>query len=206
MAGAVGDSLRRAGEALLDGDLELAERVVAADEAINVSRLVLERDGIETIATQQRGGTELRLLAGILEVATELERMGDYAKDVARTVKPEREPSPAFRDVVPEFVELDCAMLERGITAFLNSDAEQALEAAADRTKVGSLVGRLHHRLLRDPPRWNINETIELISVAHDLVRFADRVVNVCERTVYVVYGEFVELNHREMIVPLEAS
>lgn len=199
-------ALRRAIRALLAGDSDLAARVVEDDESINKRRVDLERNCVVTIATQQPVGTDVRYLTGILELATELERMGDYAKDIAGVAHPNGDWLPSFEDAISEIARLDGDMLRLGTVAFLERDAEVALKVAGDRARVGLLCGALHHSLIGEPPRWGIDRTLELLSVVHDLVRFADRVVNLCERTVYVAYGEFVELDRREMIAPYEAG
>ena len=77
---AIADSV----EILKRQDLEAAKRLMEHDKAINEKRFAIEADTLALIATQQPMASDLRTLAAILEIATELERMGDYGKGIAK--------------------------------------------------------------------------------------------------------------------------
>ncbi len=105
-----------------------ARRVLADDVDINGKRNAIESAVMIVIATQQPMAHDLRLLAGILEIATELERMGDYAKGVAKIVMrlgPSDYPVPAAD--LEKMIELGISMLHDAITAFVTEDYKSAV-------------------------------------------------------------------------------
>ena len=109
--------------ALKKRDINASKRIYEADAQINEKRYAIEQDCITTIATQQPLAVDLRILASILEIITELERMGDYAKGIAKInliMKDE-----ILLDQVnylPEMAEIAISMLDQAIQAFINKD------------------------------------------------------------------------------------
>ena len=196
LAESVQQSLRDAVQSLLDADAVAAQSVCDGDRAINARRYTLETDIVSMIATQQPMAGDLRLLIGVLEIATELERMGDYAKDIARIAirqQPHGTPE-AAEGTVPM---MDCAlsMAQRTVRAFCDSDAQLARQVVSDDDRIDEACQRLHRELL-ERARVDENvleETVRLLPVVHNIERFADRVTNICERIVFIVTGEQVE-------------
>ena len=116
-------------DALKNKDLELARQVYANDRLINQKRFDLENDIIVTIATVQPiMAGDLRLIASILEVVGELERMGDYAKGIANIcLKIGNQPHVKPLIDIPRMAEIAVNMLHQAIGAFVTQDAELAL-------------------------------------------------------------------------------
>jgi phosphate transport system protein len=186
-------------EALKNHDLETARRIKQDDAEINRRRFELEKDCMITIATQQPiMATDLRLVASILEVVGELERMGDYAKGIA-TICLRIGGEPHIKPLIdiPRMAELTVSMLHRAVTAFVNRDADTALAIPAEDDEVDELYDRVYHDLvaimLKDPS--TIDRANVMMWAAHNLERMADRVTNICERTVYIVTGELKEID-----------
>ena len=194
--------------ALKKRDVKAARICYAADEAINAKRFELENDTIITIATQQPiMAGDLRLLASILEVAAELERMGDYAKGIAKIcllLKDEPLVMPLID--IPRMAELTVNMLHRAVSAFVSQDAEQARKIPIEDNQVDDLYNQVYRELISnmfDDPT-TIDQANYLMWAAHNLERLADRVTNICERTIYVATGvmeEFLTTND-ERIYP----
>lgn len=198
MSGLVKTAILNAVDALKRQDHDDARAVCLADVEINQHRVRLENDCVAVFTTQQPAGQDARYVAGILEIAIELERMGDYAKDIARvTLKSEGATHLKPLLDIPRMADLATDMLDRALVAFIERDAEAAREVALDDDDVDALCEQIHRELLtylvadvRQIERGN-----RLLTVAHDVERFADRVTNICERTVYVATGESVELD-----------
>ena len=196
-------------EALKKRDLELARRVYAGDSQINARRFELEKDIIITIATTPPVmAGDLRLIASILEGVGELERIGDYAKGIARiTLRMGNQPPVKPLIDIPRMVEISVDMLHRAVTAFVNQDAETARQIPQEDDQVDDLYNQIYRELvaimLSDPT--TIDRANYLMWVAHNLERVADRVTNICERTVYTATGQLMEFtpSDDEIVAPI---
>lgn len=186
-------------EALKAHDLEGARVVIANDHQINTRRFELENDIVITIATTQPVmATDLRLVASILEVVGELERMGDYAKGIARvTLLIGKEPHIKPLIDIPIMSSLAISMMHRAVQSFISQDAETARLIPAEDDRVDALYNQVYRELVtimfQDPS--TIDQANQLMWVAHNLERMADRVTNICERAIYVATGQLVEIS-----------
>jgi phosphate transport system protein len=150
------------------------------------------------IATQQPMAHDLRLLASLFEVISELERMGDYAKGIA-VINLRMGNEPLLKPLVdiPRMAAKGTDMLHRALAAFVAEDAETARLIPAEDDDVDHLYEQTYRELMTyvmaDPK--NIERANWLLWVAHNLERFADRVTNICERTIFIVTGENKGIN-----------
>jgi phosphate transport system protein len=188
----------KAVEALKSRDYKSAQVIYDNDQAINRKRFEIENTCIGLIAMQQPIARDLRTLASIIEVAGELERMGDYAKGIARIclmVKDQPQVIPVLD--IPRMGTIVTDMLHRALGAFIAADAEQAALIPLEDDQVDDLYNQVYRVLLSymisDPTTidWGNYHTW----AAHNLERMADRVTNICERTIYVATGELKELS-----------
>jgi len=192
--GAVNDSV----EALKNRDIESARRIYVGDQLINEKRYEIETQCLTTIATQQPMATDLRIMAAIMEIITELERIGDYAKGISR-INMLMSDEPLVKPLIdiPRMAELGLDMLERALEAFVNQDAEAARRIPKEDDIIDALYNQVYLELLThmiaDP--GTIDRSNYLIWVAHNLERMSDRVTNICERIVFVVTGDILELD-----------
>ncbi len=185
-------------EAMKRRDIEASQRIYAADEEINRKRFQIENEVITVIATQQPMARDLRVLAAILEVITELERMGDYAKGIAKiTIQMGSEKLLKPLIDVPRMAEIAVDMLHRALSAFVNQDAEQARKIPLEDDQVDALYNQVNRELvtymIADPS--TIDRANHLMWAAHNLERMADRVTNICERTIYIATGAMAEID-----------
>jgi phosphate transport system protein len=184
-------------DALNRRDLVAAHRIHKDDQLINEKRFAIENATLILMATQQPMAHDLRFLAAILEVITELERMGDYAKGIAKiAIELDDEnvnlPSREFS----QMAELAIGMLHRALSAFITEDTQLALSIPPEDSLVDDLFNKVYHKLVTDMianPEI-IDRTNLLMWVSHNLERMADRVVNICERTIFIASGEMFEL------------
>ena len=158
---------------------------------MNTKRFVL-------IATQQPMAVDLRTLAAVLEIATELERIGDYAKGIAKiTIKMGTEPFVKPLIDIPRMAEKARNMLHRALQAFFGRDTELARAIPMEDDEMDALYDQIFRELITyimaDPKL--VDRASYLIWVAHNLERAADRVVNICERVIFMVTGEVVEFD-----------
>ena len=198
MANMVESAIIESVEALKRRDLAASRRLIAQDRVINELRFSIETDCLMVIATQQPVAVDLRLLAAILDIAKELERMGDYAKGIGRINLMIGE-GPLMTPLIdiPLMAQQAQSMLHRAVQAFAQRDIDLARAIPAEDDEVDELYDQVYRELMTiivtDP------ETIEqanyLLWTAHNLERVADRVTNICERVVFTVTGELVEFN-----------
>jgi len=194
----VEDAMWSAMNALQRRDIPEARMVFESDRNINDKRYAIENAVLILIATQQPMAHDLRIMAAILEVTTELERMGDYAKGIAKVViKLKDAQIPIPQAELTEMANLGLGMLNRALTAFIQEDPHAASIIPLEDDAVDHLYNRVQRMIVdamfADP---NIIDTANLILwVAHNLERLADRVTNICERTLFIATGELMEMD-----------
>ena len=189
-------------EALKLRDIDAARNIYNNDKDINSKRFELENELIVTIATQQPiMAHDLRLLASIYEVIGELERIGDYAKGIAKlAILLGNEPPVKPLIDIPRMVEIAVSMLHRAVGAFINGDTDLARAIPTEDDQVDDLYNQIYRELVTimfsDPS--TIDRANYLLWVAHNLERMADRVTNICERTVYITTGQLMEMDQTD--------
>jgi phosphate transport system protein len=194
----VEQAVRESIEALKCRDLEAARRIYADDKRINEKRYAIEQECLGLMATQQPMARDLRLLAAVLEIITELERIGDYAKGICRIVLLlGNEPLVKPLVDIPKMADIGLDMLHRSLTAFIARDAEAARAIPLEDDMVDALYNQVYRELIEvmiaDP--HVVDRANLLMWAAHNLERLADRVTNICERIVFVVTGEITEMD-----------
>jgi len=193
-------------EILKRRDMEGSRRLIAQDRVINEKRFAIEADCLVLIATQQPLAGDLRTVAAVLEIVTELERIGDYAKGIARVNLMMGE-KPLLKPLIdiPRMAEKARDMLHRALDAFVRQDVALARAIPAEDDEVDALYNQVYRELLTfimaDP--HTIDQATYLLWVAHNLERAADRVTNICERVVFTATGEMMEMDSEEGLIGL---
>ena len=185
-------------QALKRRDLAKAQAIMDEDRLINEKRYAIENETLTVIATQQPMAGDLRTLAAIFEIATELERIADYAKGIAHiTVMLGEEPFIKPLEDVPRMADKSCDMLHRALDSFMRQDVDEARRIPPEDFEVDALYEKTYRELiacimtdLRTTEQAN-----RLTWVAHNLERVADRVGNICERVVFSITGRGEELD-----------
>ena len=197
----VENALTESVEVLKRRDFEGSRRLIAQDRTINEKRFAIETDALILIATQQPMARDVRTLAAVLELSTELERIGDYAKGIARINLMIGE-APLVKPLIdiPRMAEKARSMLHRALDAFVRGDVDLARAIPAEDEEVDALYNQVYRELMTfimADPR-HIDQASYLLWVAHNLERAADRVTNICERIIFTVTGEMKELDVEE--------
>ena len=198
MGSMVEKATSRSIEALKERDLEKARKIIADDLNINRKRFNIEEKCVQLIATQQPMASDLRTIIGVLNIITEIERIGDHAEGIAKIVVMIGD-EPLLKPLIdiPRMAEKVNDMLHRSLDALINRDADVAKQIVGEDDEVDNLYDQVFRELLtfmaEDPK--TITRATRLIWVAHNLERSADRVTNICERVVYMVTGKMEEMN-----------
>ncbi|WP_448593278.1 phosphate signaling complex protein PhoU [Thermoflexus hugenholtzii] len=198
LGGMVEQAIDRCIEALKRLDVGMAREIIAFDEEINRMRYQIEEACLETIATQQPMASDLRAIIAAMFCATNLERMGDHAKSIAKlTIEMADEPLLKPLIDIPRMAQIAKEMLRQVLEAYVEQDPEKARAAVARDDEVDALDEQVYRELITymmQDPRTIFRAT-RLLWISHNLERIADRVTNIAERVIFMVTGELQELN-----------
>jgi phosphate transport system protein len=203
----VEQAMARSVRALKENDLDESQRVLENDRAVNHKRLEIESLVITLIAKQQPIAHDLRLLASILDLCTELERIGDYAKGIAViNLRSGGLSLPKLLDDLHFMSEKALDMFQRALAAFINEDTAAARTIAEEDDLINALYEQLYIEVIElvigDPAKMERGNYA--LWAAHNLERMADRATNVCERTIFLSTGELGKisdtLGHRQRL------
>jgi phosphate transport system protein len=187
--------------ALEERDLESAKIIYNGDKDINEKRYEIERKALITVATQQPMATDLRRLSSIIDIAGELERIGDYAKGIARIAMRLGDQPPLKQLIhIPKMAESTADMLHRALGAFVELDEAAGMAIPKEDDQIDLLYNMVYQELLElmIDDRENIDRATFHLWVAHNLERAADRVTNICERTIFSITGELIEFDRSD--------
>ena len=196
---AVETAIQSSVKALQERDLESAQKIIRDDELINRQRWEIEEKCITLIAMQQPVASDLREIITILNIVTELERMGDHAEGIAKIVLllGKEAPVKPFTEI-PVMAEKAVDMLRKSMTAFIQRDAKAAEAICAMDDEVDALHDKAYSEMIQcmiNQPQTITRATYQ-IWAAHNLERIADRVTNICERTLYLATGLMTKLKN----------
>ena len=193
MASIVLENTRRAGDAMVEGRLELIETVRATDETVNEMYQELDRLTFETLARQQPVAGDLRFLVSATRMLYEVERSGDLAVNLVNIL--DREEGFARHDALTPILErliaASCKLFAMGVDAVadMTPDAGVVLDAADD--EVDDLVSEFYTHVGRNSEEIGLETAIAYSRVGRFLERIADHAVNLGENVTYIVTAEF---------------
>lgn len=189
--------LGRAMQALVTQDRELAEEVRRSDDVADAFDLEIESVSTRLLATQQPLARDLRLIIGAVRMGSDLERMGDYAKDIAKIAR-RLSPEPFFCPLedIPLMAQRVAAMIKLAIRCFVDRDLEAARQVAQMDDGVDELWTKLRNQLMEHMKRDGnlVFQATNLLLVARYLERIGDHTVNVVERVYYIETGKLQHL------------
>jgi phosphate transport system protein len=192
VAGAMG----RATTALLTGDLEMAEQVIADDDRVDAIQHDLDNKTLEVMARQQPVAGDLRNLVTSLRMSADFERMGDFAHHIARIARM-RYPNSAVPAeltlIIQSMGDVAQALINK-VTGLLQSrDINVALEVERDDDEMDKLHRKLFEVLLDDSWAHGIETAIDMTLLGRYYERCADHAVSVSRRVYFLVTGEYAE-------------
>lgn len=206
MGSEVEEHLVRVTNAFTDRDLVTSQRMIDADQSINERRIKVGLDSLTLIATQSPMARDMRMIAAVLEIVGELERIHDYIKGIGKislNIGPEPIPS-SLALHLPEMAEIGGEMLFQALKAFANRDQELAHRVPRMDDRVDFLFNELYGEIvalvISDPNQ--IHRANQLEWALHNLERAADRTINVCEWVVYMITGDYSEMGMDEYEAP----
>jgi phosphate transport system protein len=202
MGGIVEAQVAHSVEALTTYSNELADTVLKQEERVNQMEVEIDRDLSTIIARRQPTARDLRLLIAVSKTIANLERVGDEAARIARTVQRLVNSGISSRLRLPMSdlsyeAELAIAQLRKALDAFARLDVERALEVLKQDDQIDKefegLMRKLITYMMEDPR--TISSSIDLVFVAKAIERVGDHAKNLAEVIIYVVKGTDVRHN-----------
>lgn len=198
MGSLIDTAVERSIQALKAQDEGIAKQIIGDDKTINDLRFKIEEKCLTVIATQQPMASDLRVVIAAMNIVNDMERMGDHATGIAKTVirmdhQPRLQP---LGDIVL-MADLARDMLKQALDAYVTRDADLARKVAQRDDEVDALYNQIFRVLLSfmiEDPRTTTQGTY-LLWTAHNLERIGDRVTNIAERIIYMTTGMMQELN-----------
>jgi phosphate transport system protein len=207
LSSAVEKSIVESVDVLKRRDLTGIQRLITLDQRISKKRFAIEMDCLTLIVTQQPIDGDLRTITSILEIATELERMGDCVRDIART--PFMTVDGSLLSLLVDIHRMATktqTMLHRAMEAFIQRDLALARAIPAEDDEVDAVYNQVYQELLtlmrkdsrtKGDSRALVNQARYLARIARGLEHIADLVTRVCEWVVFSITGEMLEAGER---------
>ncbi len=199
LGGMVETAIAKAIRALKTRDLELSETVVDEDDRIDDFENKIQNDCVEQIRRQAPLAADLRRVIGMMFIATELERIGDYAEGIAKiSLKMGHEAPLKELEDIPRMADLAISMMKRSIDAMTISDRDEAAKMAVAIEDDDDEVDRLYLKVQSDvlslveEDSGTAVQGTYLMWAAHNVERVADRATNIAERAIYMSTGVLV--------------
>ncbi|MER7071967.1 phosphate signaling complex protein PhoU [Terrabacter sp. NPDC000476] len=199
-----GSAISRATIALLDADVHLAESVIEADRKLDDIRVELDELSIDLLARQQPVATDLRIVVTAMHMSSDLERMGDLARHVAKVARlrtPDSAVPPELRAHILQMGQVAEAIVAKCGSIIASKDVAAAIALEKDDDAMDDLHRELFAALLDENTSWSRSSILDLTLVGRYYERFADHAVSVARRVVYLVTGEYdsdVSFDHEE--------
>ncbi|GMO46795.1 MAG: phosphate signaling complex protein PhoU [Treponemataceae bacterium] len=198
MATLVEENLGKALSALRANDAELAREVVEGDAAVDAMQIEAEDMAAILIATRQPVARDLRELVAVFKITGNLERAGDHAAHLAKSVIKFSEKEPFYSlERLERMTQTGKEMIRASISAYLNQDADAARKAAAFDDKIDREHKALAEELLglmKERPKL-VKKAVRVLNTSNQLERLGDHITNICESVIYMVECKHEELN-----------
>ena len=196
MGGLVEEQIRNATEALVEGNVELAEAVISRDVNVNKAEVNIDEECTHIIARRQPAATDLRLVIAVIKTITDLERIGDQAERVARmgTRLAEVERPKNNYNELQNMGDHVARMVHGALDAFARSDVEAAIKVSKEDDQVDQeydgLMRQCLTHMMEDPRK--ISQMLDIMWAARAIERIGDHAKNICEYVIYLVKGKDV--------------
>ncbi len=190
--------LQMAIESLQERNVEKAKEVIALDDIVDSYNLKIEEKCLRMIALQQPVAKDLRVIAAVMKIITDVERIGDYSIDIAKFSIRLADKS-LFKPLIdiPKMAGIVIKMLEETSATFIQKDLNVVQKVVEDDDQVDALYRSIHEEVVtyieKDPSVTR--QAIWILMIARYLERIGDHITNITERIYYMETGEMIELH-----------
>jgi phosphate transport system protein len=194
----IDQAIARALDSLQRRDQTLAQQIIDEDEQINLLRFKIEEACLTLIATQQPAARDLRGVVASMNIVVDMERMGDHAAGMAKTViRMGDEPLLKPLIDIPRMAQTAREMLRMSLDAFIERDPDAAKAVVPIDDEMDHLYRAIFDELVEIMSHKpdGVERATYLLWCAHNLERIGDRVTNIAERVIFMTTGDMRELN-----------
>lgn len=204
LAGLVRSAIHRSTKALLESDVQLADRVIRADREIDTRRNALDTKSVDLLARQSPVASDLRAVVTSMRMSGDLERMGDLARHVAKVARLRYPECAVPEEVRPTFRQMGEAA-ERIVGRVAEVIVSQSLEEARDIEEIDDELDQLHRSMFTHLAEgaWHHGTTsaVDTALLSRYYERFGDHAVTVSRRVRFMVTGAMDEIEHDDLDV-----
>lgn len=186
------ESMAKAMEAFMKSDKELALKVVEGDKIINYHEEVINDQAIEILTLMQPVAKDLRLLIGGIKVVNDLERIGDYAKNISRFVINSDIVDDKYAQEVLKLTKLFLKNFAEVLNVLKDRDTKEAYRVAALDADLDVAVDKFV-KILAFNEFKNDLITVELNNIVQNIERAGDHAKNICEQVIYIEKGRYID-------------
>lgn len=197
--GTVEQMIQLAVRSLMERRSDLADQVIAGDEAVDETDIRIEEECLKLLALHQPVATDMRWLVTVVKTNSDLERMADLACNIAERAKAlDLYPLFPVPDEIAEMVAVSTKMVRDALDAFVERDSKKAARVIREDDMVDTLnrvvIEQLHEAMKQSPE--NIEPAVHCFSASRHLERIADLAENISEDVIYLVEGEIIRHKH----------
>lgn len=183
---------------LADGDMQTADKIIEGDSKIDELNELVDRQAVRLLALRQPMGRDLRIIVSSLRIACELERMGDYAANLAKRARLIGSGHAAMQgDIAKGFQTLGhkvAAQIEVLLSAMANHDEKSAVICWGNDQQIDAEYSALHHKIMaamdKDPASLPLADFVHLLFMAKHIERIGDHATNIAEALYFTVTGD----------------
>jgi len=199
--GIVEQMIDKAVQCLCERQLDLAAEVIATDDRVNQLEVEIEEECLKILALHQPVAADLRRIATVLKINSDLERIADLACNIAERAQNMHEhPYFPIPDQLPEMANVSKSMVKMALDAFVNSDTSLAKQVIVTDKKVDeynlAVIQELQNLMASDPKL--VVAALHCFSGARHIERIADHAENIAEDVIYMIDGEIIRHNHSD--------
>ncbi|RGC52605.1 phosphate signaling complex protein PhoU [Absiella sp. AM29-15] len=171
-------------------DKEKELEIIQSDDRINHLEEEINDQAITSLALLSPVASDLRKVIAAIKIASELERIGDYAKNIAIFMIKHEELDENIREYARSMEKEFIAMLENAITCYMNADVEAAFEIPEQDKQINTLLKETKHNVTKQQEEALLEHVFEISSMLRNIERAGDHVKNICEHVIYMVKGQ----------------
>jgi phosphate transport system protein len=185
--------MSRATSALLDADLQVAESVISADDAVDSLQHELDARALDLLARQQPVAGDLRTIITSLRMSADIERMGDLARHIAKVARlryPESAVPEVLRDTIADMGRIAVSLAQKAGEVIDGRDVDTARGLPDEDDEMDLLHRKLFGDLLDKKAEYSTETAIDVTLIGRYYERYADHAVSVARRLIFLVTGE----------------
>ena len=196
MGSLIEQAIEMAVTALVNQDIELAEKAIEFDDEVDRQEKEIENMCLKLLLQQQPVAKDLRLISSALKMITDMERIGDQAADISEiTISMAKDPYMKKLENIQGMAKETTVMVVESINAFVNKDMELASKVIKMDDKVDALFIKMKGELIRliNESAENGEQATDLLMIGKYLERIGDHATNIAEWVIFSITGKHVD-------------